>query len=547
MSAPSRSQDGALTRLPDHILHRVFDRLGTWELLCLAHSSERIQRISLAIYYDRRGVDASPTGIIDITREEDSDLLAILRITTFFTRTGHISVVFVFPKWDFMENIKNLTLILRRLVSVDMITLTFRFDTRVDKESRPALLTAEAKSSRYKGLSKELQALFSAAFRVASVVRILESEHLLKMVGGDLHDNFILSCFGVNGPPVLSRYKVAAKVRMNKLAKLAGKKRIGQELEPPPKSSVVTLDIRSLVPLVPPFLSWTVICLNFQPRLRHLSFTTAPEDRVYWDPLLSNLHIPSLSQFTMNSTSCTLNDLAKFVKRHFQLSALDIRGFAPMPTELPKVANLAFRHLNSLTAPREVLRAFLSYPPGVLPNLREVHIAVCVDEGHPFDPAQIWATMAPVAKRLLGITSVGLVVSYEAGESPFEIFLEGEGRIPLIPLIKALTLRLKTDLESDIIGQLGDWIMAFTNLHELSVESVYPYRYPIQTYFTKRAIAAEEERKRVKAALCKNLKERLAAMKKLEWCSIFGERYPLKTCSESIGELQEAGEVAGEL
>lgn len=540
MSTTPRSQDGALARLPDNVLHNIFDRLKPWELLCLARISERIQRVSLGIYYERRGVDVSPSGIIDITREEDYDLLAILRITTFFTRTGHISVVFVFPKWNFMENIRNLTLILKRLVSVDMITLTFRFDpeTRVNEESRPALLTAEARSSRYKGLSKELQALFSAAFRVASVVRILESEQLLKMVGGDLHDNFlILSCFGVNGPPVISRYKVAAKVRMNKIVKLASRKH-KKETVPPPDSSVVTLDIRSLVPLVPPFLSWTVICLNFQPRLRHLSFTTTSNDRVYWDPLLSNLHIPSLVQLTMSSNSCTLSDLAKFLKRHFQLSILDIRDFAPMPTELPKVANLAFRHLISLSASCEVLGVFLSYPADLLPKLEEVHIALTVTEGRPLDLSQVWTTMAPVAERLQSIGSVGLTVAYEAGESPFGGSLEGEEKTPLIPMIKVLTLRMKVDLESDILGQLAGWIMAFTNIHELKVESVYPYRYPIQTFFTKKAIAAEEEKKRIKEELCEELRAKLVVMKNLDSCEIFGEKYPLRAGAgvEKVGK-----------
>ncbi|KAF9452233.1 hypothetical protein P691DRAFT_246308 [Macrolepiota fuliginosa MF-IS2] len=530
MSTTSTAQDGALAKLPDNVLHNVFDRLKPWELLCLARISERIQRVSLAIYYDRRGVDVSPTGIIDITREGDYDLFAILRITTFFTRTGHISVVFVFPKWNFMENIRNLTLILKRLVSVDMITLTFRFDpeTRVNEENRPALLTAEARSSKYKGLSKELQSLFSAAFRVAGVVRILESEQLLKMVGGDLHDNFlILSCFGVNGPPVISRYKVAAKVRMNKIIKLASRKPQEKVAIPPPKSSVVFLDIRSLVPLVPPFLSWTVICLNFQQRLRHLSFTTNSDERVYWDPLLSNLHIPSLVQLTMNSNSCTLSDLAKFVKRHFQLSILDIHDFAPMPIELPKVANLAFKHISSLTAPCEVLSAFFSYPVDLLPNLKEVHVALSVTERRPLDLPQVWATMAPVAERLRNIESVGLVVAYEAGESPFGKSLEGEGKPTLISLVKTLTLRLKVDLESDIIGHLAGWIMAFTNIHELRVESAYPYRYPIQTFFAKRAIAAEEEKKKIREDLSQELREKLVVMGKLESCEIFGQRYPL--------------------
>lgn len=542
MSTPSRSQDGALARLPDEVLHNVFDRLKPWELLCLARISERIQRVSLAIYYDRRGVDVSPTGIVDITREEDYDLLAILRITTFFTRTGHISVVFVFPKWNLMENIRNLTLILRRLISVDMITLKFRFDpeTRVDEENKPALLTAEARSSRYKGLSKELQALFSAAFRVAGVVRIVESEQLLKMVGGDLHNNaLLLSCFGINGPPVISKYKVAAKIRMNKIAKLAGRKYKEKEIEPPPAFSVVTLDIHSLLPLVPPFLSWTVTCLNFQPQLKHLSFTTAPNDPIYWDPLLSNLHIPSLTQLTMCSRSCTLSDLAKFIKRHFRLSVLDIRDFAPIPAELPKMANLAFRHLRSLTAPCNFLGTFLLYPSDLLPNLERVHIAVSVTEERPFDLVEIWNTITPVEERLRGIGSVGLTVAYEAGESPFGKTLEGEEKTALISLIKTLTLRLKVDLESNIIEPLACWIMAFQNIHELKVESMYPYRYPTQTFFTKRAIAVEEEKKRIKDDLTKELRMKLTVMEKLKFCEIFGQRYSLEAHAEVEKQVQE--------
>jgi hypothetical protein len=521
MGVPSSSQDGALARLPDEVLHKVFDRLKPWELLCLARISERIQRVSLAIYYERRGVDVSPTGIIDITREEDYDLLAILRITTFFTRTGHISVVFVFPKWNFMENIKNLTLILKRLVSVDMITLTFRFDpeAHVEEEKRPALLTAEARSSRYKGLSKELQALFCTAFRVSGMVRILESEQLLKMVGGNLQNNFLL----LPCRPVLNRYQVAAKIRMRQIAKLASWQ---HKLEAPPESSVVTLDIRSLVPLVPPLLSSTVICLNFQPKLKHLAFTTASDDQLSWGPLLSNLHIPSLVQLTMSSNSCTLSDLAKFVKRHFQVSILDIRDFAPMPTELPKVANYAFRHLSSLIASGDVLGTFLSYPVDVAPQLKAAFLAITVTEGCPFNLTQARSALAPAIQRVQGLESFGLIMAYEAGEPPFGKALGKEEKEMFVPLVIVLTVRLKDTFEVDIFGPLTEWIMEFKNTRELTVESVYPYRYPLQTFFKRSAVEAEKEKQRTREALCEELRSKIIYMEELESCNIFGKRYP---------------------
>jgi hypothetical protein len=522
------SRDGALARLPDKVLQNVFSRLKPWELLCLARISERIQRISLAIYYDRRGVDVSPTGMIDITREEDYDLLAILRITTFFTRTGHISVIFVFPKWNLMENIRNFTLILRRLVSVDMITLKFRFDpeTRISEEEKPAFLAAEARSSRYKGLSKELQALFSAVFRVAGVVRILESDKLLTMVGGDLHSNSLaLTRFRINGPPVIS--KVAAKMGMNKLAKFtSGKKHKGEIERPlPSSSSVVTLDIHLSLLLVPPFLSWTTNSLNFQSQLKHLSFTTAPNDRIHWDQLLYHLYIPSLEQLTLCSSSCTLVDLAKFVKRHVQLSKLDIRDLIPLPAEFPKLASLGFKHLRSLVAPYQFLSTFLQYPADVTPSLEQVHIAASVTEGHAFDLSHVWSTLAPVEKRLHSIDVVGFTMTYEAGESPFDNVLE-KGTFTC--LIQTLTLRLKADLESQIIGQLTGWIMSFSNLHEVIVESVYPYRYPIQTPLSRKAIAVEEEKQKIKDELAKELTKKLTTMEKLESCEIFGEKYSLE-------------------
>lgn len=529
MGTPPSSRDGALARLPDNVLDNVFGRLKPWELLCLARISERIQRISLAIYYDRRVVDVSPTGMIDITREDDYDLLAILRITTFFTRTGHISVVFVFPKWNFMENIRNFTLILRRLVSVDMITLEFRFDpeTRVSEEEKPAFLAAEARSPRYKGLSKELQALFSAVFRVAGVVRILESDQLLIMVGGDLHSNSLaLTRFRINGPPVIS--KVAAKIGMNKLVRFTGGKKHKEETERPPphSSSVVTLDIHLSLLLVPPFLSWTINSLNYQSQLKHLSFTTSSNDRIHWDPLLYHLYIPSLEQLTLCSSSCTLVDLAKFVKRHVQLSKLDIRGFTPLPAEFPKLASVAFKHLRCIVAPCDFLGTFLQYPADATPSLEQVYIAASATDGRAFDLAHVWRTLAPVEERLQSISVVGFCMTYEAGESPFgNNILEKE---TFVCLIQTLTLRLKADLEGQIIGQLADWIMSFSNLRELNVESVYPYRYPVQTPFTRKEVAVEEERQKIKDELAKELTKKLAAMEKLGSCEIFGEKYSLE-------------------
>ncbi|KAJ3557253.1 hypothetical protein NP233_g11793 [Leucocoprinus birnbaumii] len=519
---PSSSQDGDLTRLPEEVLFNIFERLGSWELFCLARISERIQKVSLSIYYDRRGIDLSTTGIIDITREKDYDLLALLRITTFFTRTGHISVVFVFPKWDFMENIRNLTLILRRLVSLDMITLEFRFDPdkRVAEENRTKLLAAEARTSTYKGLSKELRRLFCTAFRVAGVVRILESEQLFKMVGGDPNNYFL----ALPSTPVISKYKLAAKVRMNKIAKLASRKQKEKEPEAHHESSVVSLDIRSLVPLVPPLLSSTVMCLNVQSKLRHLSFTTTSDDQVSWGPLLSNLHIPSLVQLTMSSNSCTLTDLAKFVKRHLQMSILDIRDLAPLPTELPKAATCAFRHLISVIAPSEVLGAFL--PPDITPRLEEAHLAITITEDRQFDFAQAWSSLAHVEERLQNLRSFGLVVAYEAGESPFGKTTEDEEREKLVPLVKVLTLRLKDDLEADTFGPLTDWIMEFTNTRELQLQSLYPYPYPIQTFSTESMVEAEEERKRKREVFCEELSSKLVAMESLETCDIFGRRYP---------------------
>ncbi|KAF5357942.1 hypothetical protein D9756_001885 [Leucocoprinus leucothites] len=526
MSVPSSPQDGALARLPEEVLHNIFCLLKPWELLCLARVSERIQRVSLGIYYNRRGVDVSPTGIIDITREEDYDLLALLRITTFFTRTGHISVVFVFPKWSFMENIRNLTLILRRLVSLDMITLKFRFDpgTRIEEERRTALLTTEARSSEYKGLSKELRALFCTAFRVAGMVRILESEQLLEMVGGKLSNHFLV----FPNTPVINRYKVAAKVRMNKIARLASRKRKEKEPEARHESSVVSLDIQSLVPLVPPLLSSTVICLNVQSKLRHLSFTTSSDDQVCWSPLLTNLRVPSLVELTMSSNSCTLSDLAKFVKRHLRVSILDIRDFAPMPmpTELPRVANFAFRNLISVTAPSEVLGVFLSYPTDVAPRLGEAHLAITITENRPFDLRRAWSALAPVVQRLQSLESFGLLVAYEAGESPFGKNLECEEKEKLVPLINVLTLRLQDDLEVDTFGPLTDWIMEFTQTRELKLQSVYPYPYPTQIFFTESAVEAEEEKKRKREAFRQELSSRLVEMEKLETCDIFGKRYP---------------------
>jgi len=479
--------------------------------------------VSLGIYYSRRSVDVSPTGVIDITREEDYDLLSLLRITTFFTKTGHISVVFVFPKWNLMENISNLTLILMRLVSVDMITLQFRFDseTSIEAEQRTVLLAAAARSPANKGLPKALQTLFCTAFRVGTLVRILESEQLFKMVGGNLNNNLTV----LPNVPVLNEYKIAARVRMSKIAQLAYRKQKEKTLAVRHESSIIMLDIRSLVLIVPPLLPWTVTCLNFLSKLQYLSFTTDPDDQISWGPLLSNLHIPSLVQLTMNSSSCTLYDLAKFCKHHLRMSVLDIRNFAPLPTEAPKVVNFAFRHLISVTAPSEVLNVFLSYPTEVVPMLKEAHLAINVTEAHPFNLPQAWRALIPVMQRLQSLNTFGLVVGYEAGESPFEKSLEAEERKQLVPLISVLTLRLNDDLDVNVFGQLIDWITEFAFIRELRLHSIYPYPYPIQAILTENTIGAEEEKKR-REAFRQQLISKLSVMEKLEACDLFGDRYP---------------------
>lgn len=523
MSVSSSSDDGAFARLPNNILYDIFNHLKPWELLCLARISERIQHVSLGIYYSRRGVDVSPTGVIDITREEDYDLLSLLRITTFFTKTGHISVVFVFPKWNLMENISNLTLILMRLVSVDMITLQFRFDpeTYIEEEQRTALLAAEARSPTNKGLPKALQTLFCTAFRVATTVRILESEQLFKLVGGNLNNNLTV----LPNAPLINEYKIAAKVRMSKIAQLAYRKQKEKASAIRHDSSIMLLDIRSLVPIVSPLLPWTVTCLNFLSKLQYLSFTTDSDDQVSWGPLLSNLHIPSLVQLTMSSSSCTLGDLAKFSKRHLRMSVLDIRDFAPLPTEAPKAVNFAFRHLISITAPSEVLSVFLSYPTEVAPILKEAHFAITVTETHPFNLPHAWRALVPVVQRLQSLDIFGLVVAYEVGESPFEKSLEAEERKQLVPLISMLTLRLNDDLGVNVFGQLIDWITEFAHIRELRLQSIYPYPYPIQATLTKNAIGAEEKGRR-REAFRQELTSRLPAMEKLEACDFFGKRYP---------------------
>lgn len=523
MSVSSSSDDGAFARLPSNILYDIFNLLKPWELLCLARISERIQRVSLGIYYSRRGIDVSPTGVIDITREEDYDLLSLLRITTFFIKTGHISVVFVFPKWNLMENISNLTLILMRLVSVDMITLQFRFDpeTCIEEEQRTALLATEARSPTNKGLPKALQTLFSTAFRVATMVRILESEQLFKMVGGNLNNNLTV----LPNAPVINEYKIAAKVHMNKIAQLAHRKQKEKAPTIRHESSIVILDIRSLVLIVPPLLPWTVTCLNFLSKLRYLSFTTDSDDQVSWGPLLSNLHIPSLVQLTMSSSSCTLGDLAKFSKRHLRMSVLDIRDFAPLPTEAPKAVNFAFRHLISITAPSEVLSVFLSYPTEVAPMLKEAHFAITVTEAHPFNLPRARRALASVIQRLQSLDVFGLVVVYEVGESPFEKSLEAEEKKQLVPLISMLTLRLDDDLGVNVFGQLIDWITEFAHIRELRLQSIYPYLYPIQATLPKNAIGAEEKERR-REAFREELTSRLSAMEKLEACDLFGKRYP---------------------
>ncbi|EKM82999.1 hypothetical protein AGABI1DRAFT_82696 [Agaricus bisporus var. burnettii JB137-S8] len=342
------------------------------------------------------------------------------------------------------------------------------------------------------------------------------------MVKGDLHNNSLaLSRFRINGPPVIS--KVAAKIGMNKLVRFTGKRHKGEvERVVAPPSPVVTLDVHLSLLLVPPFLSWTINSFNIQSQLRHLSFTTSPNDRIHWDPLLYNLSIPSLEQLTVCSSSCTLVDLAKFVKRHVQLSKLDIRDLKPLPAELPKLAGLGFMHLRSLTAPSHFLGTFLQYPSDVAPNLEQVHIATTVSEAHSFDPAHVWSTLAPVEKRLHDINTVGFTMVYEAGESPFSNILENAS---FTLLIQTLTLRLKPDLKNHIIGQLTDWIMSFSNIHEVKVESTYPYRYPVQTPLSRKAVAMEEENQRIKEELTKELTTNLATMEKLGSCEIFGEKY----------------------
>ncbi|XP_006458473.1 hypothetical protein AGABI2DRAFT_134207 [Agaricus bisporus var. bisporus H97] len=342
------------------------------------------------------------------------------------------------------------------------------------------------------------------------------------MVKGDLHNNSLaLSRFRINGPPVIS--KVAAKIGMNKLVRFTGKRHKGEvERVVAPPSPVVTLDVHLSLLLVPPFLSWTIDSFNIQSQLMHLSFTTSPNDRIHWDPLLYNLSIPSLEQLTVCSSTCTLVDLAKFVKRHVQLSKLDIRDLKPLPAELPKLAGLGFMHLRSLTAPSHFLGTFLQYPSDVAPNLEQVHIATTVTEAHSFDPAHLWSTLAPVEKRLHDIDTVGFTMVYEAGESPFSNILENAS---FTLLIQTLTLRLKPDLKNHIIGQLTDWIMAFSNIHEVKVESTYPYRYPVQTPLSRKAVAMEEENQRMKEELTKELTTNLATMEKLGSCEIFGEKY----------------------
>jgi len=207
------------------------------------------------------------------------------------------------------------------------------------------------------------------------------------------------------------------------------------------------------------------------------------------------------------------------------MSVLDIRDFAPLPTEAPKAVNFAFRHLISITAPSEVLSVFLSYPTEVAPILKEAHFAITVTETHPFNLPHAWRALVPVVQRLQSLDIFGLVVAYEVGESPFEKSLEAEERKQLVPLISMLTLRLNDDLGVNVFGQLIDWITEFAHIRELRLQSIYPYPYPIQATLTKNAIGAEEKGRR-REAFRQELTSRLPAMEKLEACDFFGKRYP---------------------
>jgi len=93
------------------------------------------------------------------------------------------------------------------------------------------------------------------------------------MIEGNLNNNLTV----LPNAPVINEFRIVTKVRMNKITQLAYRKQKEKTPLVRHESSISILDIRSVVPTVPP-LPWIVTCLNFLSKLQYLSFTTDSDD-----------------------------------------------------------------------------------------------------------------------------------------------------------------------------------------------------------------------------------------------------------------------------
>ncbi|XP_006458620.1 hypothetical protein AGABI2DRAFT_115652 [Agaricus bisporus var. bisporus H97] len=406
--------------LPSELLLNIFGFLEYEDLYTLTQTSTHFSHLSLISYFAQCKVSITPDGRVDLPdAPKTMEMLPFLRKARFIKSINRLSCGIVQPHRLFLEHISDLAAILRHTRSVEKFTLDFYVS------GEPWSISMVKQINAGNALFNALNELFTLATRVCRSVMVRNGTALRAVLkesekGGSRKG--------------LSSWSLTRLFVSDKSPKRTSNS-IPDSLSPPvfpaapAKGALRVLEINSILLLSSPFIGWTIRSLNAND-ITDLIFGTIEHREIYWNTLLSQLHVPTLKCITFRGHT-PFNALINFASRHRAITTMTLNNIDMEGWFRHTALISAHESFNKLVRAFENIKKLACCPRGLVlllsnffsinndtshvdlfPNLQSISVLWSVGIGQQLKMSVVEAILAPIAEKLKAYENVSFVVTY---------------------------------------------------------------------------------------------------------------------------------------
>ena len=198
-----------------------------------------------------------------------------------------------------------------------------------------------------------------------------------------------------------------------------------------------------------------------------------------WGKILPLLFMPLLSEFSVRNSDIAFRDLSPFLLRHSSITHLDLRPFSspigpitPPAGFLPRLEVISGNpdYLLGLLSSRRkhlFLPGLLSSQRHLFPNLHSVSLT-----GHTIKDGALDKILRSLADRKRG--TIHLSIELPNDTSLMEWFSKAKSEPSSLDCMKALEIKFRFCLSSEMCDSFFSWVSAFPYIQELDLTWVVP-------------------------------------------------------------------------